>query len=1067
MRAFLARLSNGTVPNNDHHPSIPADSHSPAVIPKLKASERYEQNKENKTQTLPSDPPSLGPIPTVSTSFESEQTFHVSQVTAVVPLRSVSPSYAVSPSPVKPIGRGKAPSTVRIGPPPPVPVSIRCAQAKPSDCPEREKKIVSTALAPPLTSLAPALELPTTFTPLSVSSFSIAPNPTETKTAKSETTYTPVQPTLELALDQETHHRPSSPSSSTPSTSFSQTNKEPAANSPHVSVAPSTSKTKVTNASIASGSDPTPTSDRPNSSFRASPATVPAPATSSSRIRSSSVITPTASAGYLKPRPKSIMSTDSRLHAQSIAGRSSRMSGSFHKIEEHNETTDAERSFVSAPENWSQWADEDLLMNLGPRERTRQEVLWEIVRSEDRYVTDLENLLSTFINALLPSSPVSSSSPPTVPLPLPEEPRSLTSVDRLPIAAKFTTQPVGLPLMSLTGKDQEGSSGISTGRTAGNLSDGASSDPSARPSSIRNKDRSPPTSAPARVRHSLPPVKRSSVDRPVSSLSSSSISQTTGRKLQRVLSHVHLHAQPYPITTTPAPKSVNEFSNTDIFGLPEDLKIILEVLRDGILPGHRALCRALKRRHEEQFPLVRSLADVFTQHSYVLKAYTTYVLHLSDALRTIDQALMSSSSSDGKKKKDKKSAEDEELERLKGIFQELDELAADRGQSGLAISLSKPFQRLVKYPLLLQNLLYNTDPSTKEYEATLSMVDQVELIIRSIEDKKTAVEERVKTRDVFARIEGLEREKMLMIPNPSRLILEEYPCGPDGSKISTTTTTTNATTTAAISRRSTPAQTKGKDKDKTNIRRIGEMLRPSHGSGSGTPNDLWIVRFNDVSLLCQRTGTTSLPLASATSRSPSLPELNAPNRVTATGRRPHQIRPRNIYRFIKLEGWTTSTAIPSKHRPTSTGTLVKGRSLTTRPLTGSALKAHNENNRDLKIEGDRGEESDDSSDTKSQMSFTYRGGDTVEPTPGPGPRPNSSASRRTLASSQSTVASRARSSSAQTRRSSSSAQDKFGSRLRSPELHPGSARPGSRARSNGATSVAGLTTKRAVTPIVG
>lgn len=38
--------------------------------------------------------------------------------------------------------------------------------------------------------------------------------------------------------------------------------------------------------------------------------------------------------------------------------------------------------------------------------------------------------------------------------------------------------------------------------------------------------------------------------------------------------------------------------------------------------------------------------------------------------------------------------------------QELDELAADKGESGLAISLSKPFQRLLKYPLLLQNLLF-------------------------------------------------------------------------------------------------------------------------------------------------------------------------------------------------------------------------------------------------------------------------------------------------------------------------------------------------------------------------
>lgn len=51
-----------------------------------------------------------------------------------------------------------------------------------------------------------------------------------------------------------------------------------------------------------------------------------------------------------------------------------------------------------------------------------------------------------------------------------------------------------------------------------------------------------------------------------------------------------------------------------MMGLPEDLREVLEVLRDGILSGHLALSRALKKRYEEQYPLVRSLADVFTQH---------------------------------------------------------------------------------------------------------------------------------------------------------------------------------------------------------------------------------------------------------------------------------------------------------------------------------------------------------------------------------------------------------------------------------------------------------------------
>lgn len=43
-------------------------------------------------------------------------------------------------------------------------------------------------------------------------------------------------------------------------------------------------------------------------------------------------------------------------------------------------------SYLGSHSNWSQLADDDLLMNLSPRERTRQEVLWEIVSSEERCV---------------------------------------------------------------------------------------------------------------------------------------------------------------------------------------------------------------------------------------------------------------------------------------------------------------------------------------------------------------------------------------------------------------------------------------------------------------------------------------------------------------------------------------------------------------------------------------------------------------------------------------------------------------------------------------------------------
>jgi len=48
--------------------------------------------------------------------------------------------------------------------------------------------------------------------------------------------------------------------------------------------------------------------------------------------------------------------------------------------------------------------------------------------------------------------------------------------------------------------------------------------------------------------------------------------------------------------------------------LPEALEKVLTVLGGGVLEGHIKLAAALRRRYDDQYPLVRSLADVFTSH---------------------------------------------------------------------------------------------------------------------------------------------------------------------------------------------------------------------------------------------------------------------------------------------------------------------------------------------------------------------------------------------------------------------------------------------------------------------
>lgn len=270
----------------------------------------------------------------------------------------------------------------------------------------------------------------------------------------------------------------------------------------------------------------------------------------------------------------------------------------------------------------------------------------------------------------------------------------------------------------------------------------------------------------------------------------------------------------------------------------------------------------------------------FSLQSHILHEYATYVLHLERALEQVDDAL---SMGDVKKPKKQDAAD---WVKVCKFLQKLEENAAEKGETGLAISLSKPFQRLLKYPLLFQNLLFHTDPSTYEYESTLQMVAEVETIVRSIEDEKIQKEERDKTRDAFARIEGLEKVKQLALPKPSRLLVEERVL-PGNDIVGTMLSSAVAS---------------GKNvRGKTSLRRLSDVLQPGGSNGVGSKKDLWLVVFNDVVLRCQRTGVTSLPLASSTnSRTNSLPELQTKAKYATTGRRNAHTKPRNLYKFIKV-----------------------------------------------------------------------------------------------------------------------------------------------------------------------
>ncbi|KAG6911466.1 hypothetical protein DXG01_014540 [Tephrocybe rancida] len=637
-------------------------------------------------------------------------------------------------------------------------------------------------------------------------------------------------------------------------------------------------------------------------------------------------------------------------------------------------------SRILAAASWSEVTTEDLVTNIGSRERTRQEVLFEIISSEERYVQELIKMKDTFIDPLLhpfstpaPSNPPSSSTP-NLDFDFYRSDSPHESGDHLPpIAARFMSPSPSGPPPSV------GTSFTTRIRETPNI-DGESFETDedddvddqagryhrrvASPSSNADHPRSPyrgststktygrtgsvPVPFPSRSHFSLPPPPRNHMSSSTHSLGRQSTVVENERERK--------HSQGETLQKTGMLRKFKKSTTTPatVFGgvlaphqIPDDLRRCLEVVDSGVLDGHRRLSDALKKRYDDQYPLVRSLADVFVSNSDIFTGYKDYVLHLERALEQVDAALHNVTS---KKPKNQDAAE---WQKVCKLLQKLEGDACDKGETGLAITLSKPFQRLLKYPLLFQNLLFHTDPSTFEYESTLQMVAEIENIVRSIEDQKIQREERDKTRDVFARIEGLDKVKQLALPKPSRVLVEERPCPIPGGN-------------SPLKASSPPPVVNSKGvRGKSSFRRLSDVLQGS--SGIGGKKDLWFVVFNDVVLQCQRTGTTSLPLVAAlTSRTNSLPELQGKAKYATTGRRNVQTKPRNLYKFIKIETWAIGDVMQPREGVVSMEDVVRSRAQAQTQPRIVPLPDDEENDNDS-----------DDSDRKSKMSFSYWGADKV------------------------------------------------------------------------------------------
>lgn len=257
----------------------------------------------------------------------------------------------------------------------------------------------------------------------------------------------------------------------------------------------------------------------------------------------------------------------------------------------------------------------------------------------------------TFIEPLL--HPYIATSPITSPTPLdyedylrPSSPRE--SLDHLPIASRFLYSPTGDRPESPVPTRKEDNHPNIDGESLDSAEEDEAEDKmgatfhSSRQKTIalsqaakHNHPRSPygTTAArsgmskfgtsvpfPSRSHQSLPPPPRANpMSSSTHSLGRQSFMGETGRDYE--------HSPPSTKTAATGPSRVlRKFKKsgsgpeTVIPGalapnqIPEDLRKCLEAIEGGIIDGHLRLSEGLRKRYEEQYPLVRSLADVFVSN---------------------------------------------------------------------------------------------------------------------------------------------------------------------------------------------------------------------------------------------------------------------------------------------------------------------------------------------------------------------------------------------------------------------------------------------------------------------
>ncbi|KAI9343309.1 Dbl homology domain-containing protein [Zopfochytrium polystomum] len=155
------------------------------------------------------------------------------------------------------------------------------------------------------------------------------------------------------------------------------------------------------------------------------------------------------------------------------------------------------------------------------------------------------------------------------------------------------------------------------------------------------------------------------------------------------------------------------------------------------------LSKLLARR--EQNPLVECIGDIIWEAAESLKVYTIYCANYPLAIKLLKQLQMQSDFKD-------------QLQRM---------MQSDEGR-GLSLEsfLIKPVQRICKYPLLLRELLKNTDKMHKDYAHVEKAIELVGAVVTLVNEATDALDKREKILSIQSKIDSvipltLEHKKLV------------------------------------------------------------------------------------------------------------------------------------------------------------------------------------------------------------------------------------------------------------------------------------------------------------------